>query len=232
MPQKCVNPNSCGTHAPGWFDGSLPSVPGEISSGKVCFNWFGVCCYWFTSVRVKNCDGFFTYELSPTPLSLCDLQYCGDGVVGKDYENVSFSYSFHRFFFTINPNFSFFLDPDCTTDNNNVTINGSRPGSLFSPKFSHSTSLQCTWRISAPPGMILSLTLSNISLSSNDSIVFLDGLQDSSKVLARVTESASGVIRIDSSTRNLLVKFVAKGSNNGSVFRLDYRSVYSGKWSK
>ncbi|XP_029184050.2 ZP domain-containing protein-like isoform X1 [Acropora millepora] len=196
MPQKCVNLNSCGTHSPGWFEGSLPSVPGEISSGKACFNWIGDCCYFVNSVRVKNCDGFFIYELSPTPL--CDLQYCGDGVA----------------------------DQDCTADNNDVILNGSLPGSLVSPRFSHSTSLQCTWRLVAPPGMILSLTLSNISLSSNNYIVFLDGLQDSSKELARVTENASGVIRLHSGARYLLIKFVAKGSHNGTVFRLEYRSVY------
>ena len=77
--------------------------------------------------------------------------------------------------------------------------------------------------------MILSLTLSNVSLSSNDYIVFLEGLQDSSKELARVTENASGVIRLHSGARHLLVKFVAKGSNNASVFRLEYRSVYPSK---
>ena len=99
MPQKCVNLNSCGTHSPGWFEGSLPSVPGEISSGKACFNWIGNCCHFFTPVRVKNCDGFFIYELPPTPL--CDLQYCGDGVAGKDRKNLSTSYSFHIFFLTI-----------------------------------------------------------------------------------------------------------------------------------
>lgn len=227
MPQKCVNPYSCGTHAPGWFEGSLPSVPGEISSGKACFNWIGNCCYRSTSVRVKNCDGFFIYELPPAPL--CDLQYCGDGVAGKDRNNLSTSYSFHRSFLTIYPNFPSFLDQDCTADNNDVTLNGSLPGSLVSPRFSHSTSLQCTWRLVAPPGMILSLTLSNISLSSNNYIVFLDGLQDSSKELARVTENASGVIRLHSGARYLLIKFVAKGSHNGTVFRLEYRSVYPGK---
>ena len=130
---------------------------------------------------------------------------------------------------SIYPNFPSFLDQDCTADNNDVTLNGSLPGSLVSPRFSHSTSLQCTWRLVAPPGMILSLTLSNISLSSNNYIVFLDGLQNSSKELARVTENASGVIRLHSGARYLLIKFVAKGSHNGTVFRLEYRSVYPGK---
>ena len=82
MPEKCVSSSSCGTHAPGWFNGSHPIVPGEVSSGQVCFNWIGSCCQWSTSVRVKNCDWFYIYELPKTPL--CDLQYCGDGAKGKN----------------------------------------------------------------------------------------------------------------------------------------------------
>ena len=81
MPDTCVKSGSCGTHAPGWFTGSHPTVPGDVSSGKVCFNWIGSCCRWSTPTRVKRCDGFYVYLLPQT--AFCDLQYCGDGAAGK-----------------------------------------------------------------------------------------------------------------------------------------------------
>ncbi|XP_068685214.1 ZP domain-containing protein-like isoform X2 [Montipora capricornis] len=196
MPEKCVSSSSCGTHAPGWFNGSHPIVPGEVSSGQVCFNWIGSCCQWPTSVRVKNCDWFYIYELPKTPL--CELQYCGDGA----------------------------KDPDCATDNNDISIDGSVPGVLVSPKFSDPARLQCTWRISVPSGMKVRLTMTNITLGSNDYIVLLDGLQDNSKELARFADSESGVIQVDSMDRYLLVSFVSNGSSAGSVFRLEYTAVY------
>lgn len=196
MPEKCVSSSSCGTHAPGWFNGSHPIVPGEVSSGQVCFNWIGSCCQWPTSVRVKNCDWFYIYELPKTPL--CNLQYCGDGA----------------------------KDPDCASDNNDITIDGSVPGVLVSPKFSDPARLQCTWRISVPSGMKVRLTMTNTTLGSNDYIVLLDGLQDNSKELARFADSESGVIQVDSMDRYLLVSFVSNGSSAGSVFRLEYTAVY------
>ena len=83
MPDHCVQTGSCGTHAPGWFQGTHPTVPGAVSSGKVCFSWWRKgCCYWYMNVKVKKCSDFYVYQL-PETLG-CDLYYCGDGAPGKD----------------------------------------------------------------------------------------------------------------------------------------------------
>ena len=83
MPDYCIKTGSCGTHAPGWFQGTYPTVPGAVSPGRVCFSWWmGGCCYWYMDIKVKRCSDFYIYQLPETPG--CELYYCGDGAPGKD----------------------------------------------------------------------------------------------------------------------------------------------------
>ena len=81
MPESCVKPLQCSTHSPGWYDGPHPANVGGISSGRVCFSWMGVCCQWSSPAKVKRCNGFYVYRLSPT--SHCALLYCGNGTAGR-----------------------------------------------------------------------------------------------------------------------------------------------------
>ena len=81
MPESCVQPLQCSTHSPGWYDGPHPANVGGISSGRVCFSWMGVCCQWSSPAKVKRCNGFYVYRLSPT--SHCALLYCGNGTAGR-----------------------------------------------------------------------------------------------------------------------------------------------------
>ena len=76
MPTSCVGNYRCGSYAPGWLSGSHPSVAGGAVNATVCFHYFG-CCDLSTSIRVRNCSGFYVYELGPTPG--CWLRYCGNG---------------------------------------------------------------------------------------------------------------------------------------------------------
>ena len=62
MPTSVVDTYHCRTHAPGWLNGAHPSV-GETVTRTVCFNWSGNPCNWSTSVEIKNCDGFFLFNL-------------------------------------------------------------------------------------------------------------------------------------------------------------------------
>ena len=81
MPTKCVAKNHCGTHAPGWLSGSHPTQAQGTVTRKVCFNWSNKCCNWNINIRVRNCGGFYVYELSKTPH--CHLRYCGNaGLIG------------------------------------------------------------------------------------------------------------------------------------------------------
>ena len=75
MPTSCVPTNRCGTHAPGWLSGRLPSS-GQITNAKVCFHWSNNCCRWSTTIRVRNCGAFYVYELKRPPA--CHLRYCGN----------------------------------------------------------------------------------------------------------------------------------------------------------
>ena len=76
MPTTCVPLRHCGTHAPGWFSGSHPSVHEGAVRRDVCFHWRS-CCSWRNSVLVRNCGAFYVYYLSPT--LTCNLGYCGNG---------------------------------------------------------------------------------------------------------------------------------------------------------
>ena len=80
MATKCVPKNYCGTHAPGWMSGPHPSQAEGIVTRKVCYNWNNKCCNWNNNIRVRNCGGFYVYELTKTPV--CSLRYCGSGSVG------------------------------------------------------------------------------------------------------------------------------------------------------
>ncbi|XP_078381577.1 ZP domain-containing protein-like isoform X2 [Oculina patagonica] len=199
MPDSCVKSGYCGTHSPGWFHGSHPKEVGEVSTGRVCFNFMGSCCEWYMPSKVKKCNGFYVYRLPPT--SYCDLQYCGDGTT----------------------------DLDCAADNNDITVNGSTPGSLSSPNFprQYPNSLQCTWRITAPAGMRVKLVLRNLTLGPNDYITFRDGVRENSTQIAKYADFASGELRLFSTDRFMLVNFVSNTSEPGIGFQLDYEGVVS-----
>ena len=85
MPTKCVGKNRCSSHAPGWLNASHPSVEDGIVIAKVCFHWSSGCCTWSTYIRVRNCSGFYVYELRPPPA--CWLRYCGNGGCKYRYSN-------------------------------------------------------------------------------------------------------------------------------------------------
>ena len=75
MPTSCPPKYSCGTDAPGWMNGSYPSVNDGIVNRKVCFNWDGNCCIWSTTIGVRNCKDYYVFKLPQTPN--CTLRYCG-----------------------------------------------------------------------------------------------------------------------------------------------------------
>ncbi|XP_078357282.1 LOW QUALITY PROTEIN: uncharacterized protein LOC144642166 [Oculina patagonica] len=78
MPESCVKKRHCGTHAPGWLDGSHPTMADGAVKRKVCFHWSDNCCRWSTMIDVRNCGGFYVYKLHRPPA--CTLRYCGNGI--------------------------------------------------------------------------------------------------------------------------------------------------------
>ena len=77
LSQSCVLKKHCGTHAPGWLNGTHPAVADGIVTRQVCYHWGDSCCQWNNNIRVKNCGAFYVYELVKTPK--CNLRYCGAG---------------------------------------------------------------------------------------------------------------------------------------------------------
>ena len=79
MAESCVDRYRCGTYYPGWLNGSHPTVNEGAVQRRVCFSYYvyGDCCFLSTYIRVRNCGGFYVYQLKP--LTLCHSRYCGNG---------------------------------------------------------------------------------------------------------------------------------------------------------
>ena len=75
MPTSCPSKFSCGTDAPGWMQGSHPSVNDGAVSRTVCYHWDSSCCKWSNTIQVRNCGDFYVFKLNGTPA--CHLRYCG-----------------------------------------------------------------------------------------------------------------------------------------------------------
>ncbi len=74
MPTSSPPKQKCGTHAPGWMQGSHPAVKDGIVSRKVCFHWSNSTCHWNATIGVINCATYYIYRLPKTPV--CNLRYC------------------------------------------------------------------------------------------------------------------------------------------------------------
>ena len=89
MASTCVREGKCGTDAPGWLAEKHPTFAEGIVLRKVCFSWYGGCCNWQIKIKVRNCAGFYTYELKktsgvqPHSSSGCPLRYCSSGKTSK-----------------------------------------------------------------------------------------------------------------------------------------------------
>ena len=79
MATKCVPSKHCGTEASGWLKGLSPSKKDGVVDRTVCFHWGGECCAWKTTVKVRNCGGFYLYNLRRDPWEVYkNFRYCGN----------------------------------------------------------------------------------------------------------------------------------------------------------
>lgn len=76
MPERCVEMNMCGTHAPLWLPDRHPEPSDGIVSSRVCGHWNNDCCRFQSNpIHVKACPGhYFVYKF--TDPSACSLAYC------------------------------------------------------------------------------------------------------------------------------------------------------------
>jgi hypothetical protein len=80
MPERPPGEYHCGTHAPGWLEGTHPTILGETRDIRVCFQWSGSTCLWSSTVRVTYCGGyddFYVYYLPTLPFG-CNGTYCAE----------------------------------------------------------------------------------------------------------------------------------------------------------
>ncbi|XP_078520333.1 uromodulin-like [Lissotriton helveticus] len=88
MPETCVEPYRCNTHAPVWLNGIHPTTEDGIVSRTACASWYNgwywgyssySCCLWSSTIQVRQCPaGFYVYKLQGTPQGACYLSYCTD----------------------------------------------------------------------------------------------------------------------------------------------------------
>ena len=90
MADKCVLMYRCGTRYPAWLNGTHPTVAEGVVTRTVCFSRWGSCCYPSKIIKMKNCNGYYVYELHRT-ISLFPFnhdyhwlsRYCGNAGAGK-----------------------------------------------------------------------------------------------------------------------------------------------------
>ena len=91
IPESCVPMRRCGTHAPGWLNGSHPQLQEGQVNRKVCYHWSSRCCNWQNNIKVRSCGDFYVYNLIKPPH--CWLRYCGDNNAGMCKILTQFSYN-------------------------------------------------------------------------------------------------------------------------------------------
>ena len=127
MAESCVDMYHCNTNAPGWLNGSHPTVNEGAVQRRVCFRAYSDCCWSQTLIRVRNCGGFYVYQLKP--VIGCLLRYCGNGNVSSTpitAGKLTLSFFFENFFFILQKTHHAFVEKDgYTAYAHMVKINGS-----------------------------------------------------------------------------------------------------------
>ncbi|HRI09002.1 MAG TPA: DUF4215 domain-containing protein, partial [Nannocystaceae bacterium] len=78
MPTTAPPTYRCGTHAPGWMNGTHPAVNEGAVARTICFNWNNNTCNWSEPAMVRNCGDFYVYFLKNVSWG-CNGRYCGTG---------------------------------------------------------------------------------------------------------------------------------------------------------
>ncbi|XP_068728067.1 uncharacterized protein [Montipora capricornis] len=76
MADTCVKMCHCGAWHPGWLTGGHPTVEDGTVVRKVCFVGSLGCCKASVYISVRNCSGFYVYNLTSMPSSSCEYGYC------------------------------------------------------------------------------------------------------------------------------------------------------------
>ncbi|PFX12463.1 Uromodulin [Stylophora pistillata] len=75
MATYCIPWSSCNTQMAGWINGSHPTKAYQLMSATVCFHGQVSCCHISSTVQIRNCSGFYVYNLQKP--SGCNARHCG-----------------------------------------------------------------------------------------------------------------------------------------------------------
>ena len=67
MIDNCIPLYRCGGDFPGWLKGGHPSLADGIVERTACFHGMKMCCSRPTTIRVRECSGYYVYELRTSP---------------------------------------------------------------------------------------------------------------------------------------------------------------------
>ena len=73
----CIQVHRCTTDITGWLKGGHPTFKDGIVDREACFHGWQNCCYRIVQIRVRECQGFYVYELNPSPE--VRYRYCARG---------------------------------------------------------------------------------------------------------------------------------------------------------
>lgn len=63
MASSCPPVYRCNTSAPGWLNGTHPTVADGQVTRQVCFSWTRSYCQGTINIKVRNCGSFYVYYL-------------------------------------------------------------------------------------------------------------------------------------------------------------------------
>ena len=72
---NCIPVCKCSSDLTGWLNGEHPTFEDSIVRREDCFDGLLNCCYWTVQIRVRECQGYYVYELNPSPTERFSL-YC------------------------------------------------------------------------------------------------------------------------------------------------------------
>ena len=77
MVDNCIQVHRCTKDITGWLKGGHPTFKDGIVDREACFHGWQNCCDRIVQIRVRECEGFYVYELNPSPEGR--YRYCARG---------------------------------------------------------------------------------------------------------------------------------------------------------
>ena len=75
MASQCIPVDTCHSGDVGWINGNHPMLVFEVTWPSICVHGGGSCCSQSQAIAIRNCGGFYVYQLKAPPY--CDVRYCG-----------------------------------------------------------------------------------------------------------------------------------------------------------